>query len=137
MYNAPQNAETATPDLIVFAPKSYADLVREGRANAQHWYALDIRLEGVDNADDITAKAALICADFTQKQIASICSKLPKGMPIFIQGENEFFYEVVVLETGKPTLIHPLSDESKYFRGDYVEHVGDLISILLEGVDHV
>jgi hypothetical protein len=137
MYNTPQKAVTATPDLIVFAPKSYADLVREGRASAPNWYRLDIRLEGVDNADNIAAPAALICADFSPKQIAYICSKLPKHMPIFIQGENGFFYEVVVLETGKPTLIHPLSDESKYFRGDLVDQVGDLISILLEGVDHV
>uniref|UniRef100_E6Q8Z6 Uncharacterized protein n=1 Tax=mine drainage metagenome TaxID=410659 RepID=E6Q8Z6_9ZZZZ len=134
------NRTVENPDLVIFAPKSYEGFVRTEIANAERenrWYKLDIRVSGVDNADNITASAALICADFTPKQIASICSKLPNDMPIFIQGENGFFLEVVVLETGEPTLIHPLSGESKYFRGDLVDQVDDLVSILLEGVDHV
>ncbi|QFG77805.1 hypothetical protein F6A13_03520 [Acidithiobacillus sp. 'AMD consortium'] len=137
MNNTPLHQ--VTPDLVVFAPKSYKSFVRAEMANAERenrWYKLDIRVSGVDNADNITASAALICADFTPKQIAHICDKLPEDIPIFLQGENGFFLEVVILETGKPVLIHPLSDESKYFRGDYVDQVDDLISILLEGVDH-
>lgn len=132
MYTPHQNK----PDLIVFAPKSYTDFVRKIRANTPNWYCLDIRVSGTDNADNITAHAALICADFTPKQIAYICSKLPNDIPVFLQGENGFFLEIVLLENGEPALIHPLSDESKYFRGDLVDQIGDLISILLEGVDY-
>ncbi|MDA8375662.1 MAG: hypothetical protein M0Z50_01055 [Planctomycetia bacterium] len=139
MNNQPVTNHSKKTDLVIFAPKSYESFVRTEMANAERekrWYDLDIRVSGTDNADNITASVALICADFTPKQIAYICSKLPKDMPVFLQGENGFFFEVVVLENRKPTLIHPLSDESKYFRGDFVDQIEGLISILLEGVNH-
>lgn len=134
------NKTVENDDLVIFAPKSDKGFVRtEMIANTEHanrWYKIDIRVAGIDNADNITAPAALICANFSSKQIAYICKLMPKEMALFLQGENGFFFEVVLLENGEPAIVHPLSDKSKYFRGDLVNQVGDLISILQEGVDY-
>jgi hypothetical protein len=114
------------PDLVIFTPKSGGKMLHD----IPDWCVIDIRI-GSSNFDDASAPAALICAGFVKPQIAAICARMPIGIPVFLQGENGFLLEVVTLGN-TPVFVHPLGDDSKYFRGDYCYRVEDLISILLE-----